>query len=95
MNFLGLDSRVLVCKRVLNIDLDRIEEDENERKGGTMSKQFKVYGDVVQDYYIVVTANSRDEAWYAAEATPKEDWKKLPDRNEGNAIEPYNIEELD
>ena len=60
-----------------------------------MSKQFKVYGDVVQDYYIVITADSRDEAWYAAEATPKEDWKKLPDRNEGNAIEPYNIEELD
>ena len=60
-----------------------------------MSKQFKVYGDVVQEYYIVVAANSRDEAWYAAEATPKEDWKKLPDRNEGNAIEPYNIEELD
>ena len=60
-----------------------------------MSKQFKVYGDVVQEYYIVITADSRDEAWYAAEATPKEDWKKLPDRNEGNAIEPYNIEELD
>ena len=60
-----------------------------------MSKQFKVYGDVVQDYYIVITADSRDEAWYAAEATPKEDWTKLPDRNEGNAIEPYNIEELD
>ena len=60
-----------------------------------MSKQFKVYGDVVEEYYIVITADSRDEAWYAAEATPKEGWKKLPDRNEGNAIEPYNIEELD
>ena len=60
-----------------------------------MSKQFKVYGDVVEEYYIVITADSRDEAWYAAEATPKVGWKKLPDRNEGNAIEPYNIEELD
>ena len=46
-----------------------------------MSKQFKVYGDVVQEYYIVITADSRDEAWYAAEATPKEGWKKLPDQN--------------
>ena len=39
-----------------------------------MSKQFKIYGDVVQEYYIVITADSRDEAWYAAEATPKEGW---------------------
>ena len=69
-------------------------EDEDERASGTMSKQFKVYGDVVQEYYIVITADSRDEAWYAAEATPKEGLQKLPDRNEGNAIEPYNIEEL-
>jgi hypothetical protein len=66
-----------------------------KKEGGSMSKQFKVYGDVVQEYYILITADSRDEAWYAAEATPKEGWQKLPDRNEGNAIEPYNIEELD
>ena len=59
-----------------------------------MSKEFKVYGDVVQEYYLVVTANNRDEAWYAAEATPEKDWIKLPSRNEGDKIEPYNIEEL-
>jgi hypothetical protein len=50
---------------------------------------------VVQEYYIVVTAENRDEAWYTAEATPKKDWKKLPARNEGNKIEPYNIEEVE
>jgi hypothetical protein len=59
-----------------------------------MSQEYKVYGDVVQEYYLVVTAKNRDEAWYAAEATPKKDWKKLPERNAGNKIEPYNIEEL-
>jgi hypothetical protein len=60
-----------------------------------MSNQYKVYGDVVQEYYIVITAENRDEAWYAAEATPKSEWKKLPARNKGNLIEPYNIEELE
>ena len=60
-----------------------------------MSNQYKVYGDVVQEYYIVITAENRDEAWYAAEAAPKKDWKKLPARNEGNNVEPYNIEEVE
>ena len=41
-----------------------------------MSKQWKVYGDVVQDYYIIVTADNHDDAWNAAVATPKKDWKK-------------------
>ena len=60
-----------------------------------MSNQFKVYGDVVQEYSIIITAENRDEAWYAAQATPKKDWKKLPDRNKGNYVEPYNIEEIE
>ena len=59
-----------------------------------MSKEFKVYGDVVQDYYLVVTAENSDEAWYKAVATPKKEWTKTTARNEGNKIEPYNIEEL-
>ena len=59
-----------------------------------MSNQYKVYGDVVEEYYIVIEADSRDEAWYAAEADPKKDWKKLPPRNKGNTIEPYNIDDL-
>jgi hypothetical protein len=60
-----------------------------------MSKQWKVYGDVVQDYYIVVTADSHDDAWNAAVATPKKDWKKLPLRNKDNNIEPFDVEELE
>ena len=60
-----------------------------------MRKDYRVYGDVVQEYYLVVTAENRDEAWYAAEATPKKDWKKLPARNEGNKIEAYSIEEVE
>lgn len=60
-----------------------------------MSNQYKVYGDVVQEYYIVVTAENRDEAWYKAVDTPKKEWKKGPDRNEGNKIEPYQVEEVE
>jgi hypothetical protein len=60
-----------------------------------MSNQFKIYGDVVQEYYIIITAENRDLAWYAAQATPKKEWKKLPDRNKGNLVEPYNIEEIE
>jgi hypothetical protein len=60
-----------------------------------MSKQWKVYGDIVQDYYIIVTADNHDDAWNAAVATPKKDWKKEPARNKGNNIEPYNVEELE
>ena len=71
------------------------KEDKDDYAVETMSKKFKVYGDVVEEYFIVVTADNRDEAWYAAEAAPKERWEKLPDRNEGNTVEPYNIEELD
>jgi len=59
-----------------------------------MSNQYKVYGDVVSEYYILIEADSHDEAWYAAIAAPKKDWKKLPPRNEGNKIEPYNIDNL-
>ena len=59
-----------------------------------MSNQYKVYGDVVEEYYIVIEADSRDEAWYAAEAAPKKDWKKLLARNKGNKIEAYNIDDL-
>ena len=58
-----------------------------------MSNQFKVYGDVVQEYSIIITAENRDEAWYAAQATPKKDWKKPPPRNKGNKIEPYHIDD--
>jgi hypothetical protein len=57
-----------------------------------MSQQYKVYGDVVQEYYIIVTAENRDEAWYAAVAAPKKGWQKV---SEGKKIEPYNIEELE
>ena len=60
-----------------------------------MSKEYKVYGDVVQEYYIVVTAENSDEAWYKAIDTPKKEWKKGPANNEQNKIEPYNIEELE
>ena len=58
-----------------------------------MSNQYKVFGDVVDEYYIIIEADSRDEAWYAAEAAPKKDWKKLPPRNKGNKIEPYHIDD--
>jgi hypothetical protein len=60
-----------------------------------MSKEYKVYGDIVQDYHIVVTAENSDEAWYKAVESPKKDWKKGPARNEGNKIEPYQVEELE
>ena len=60
-----------------------------------MSQEYKVYGDVVQEYYLVVTAENRDEAWYKAVDTPKKEWKKGPARNEGNKIEPYQVEELE
>jgi len=60
-----------------------------------MSQQYKVYGDVVQEYYIVVTAENSDEAWYKAVAKSKDEWTQGPARNEGNKIEPYQVEELE
>ena len=57
-----------------------------------MSKQFKVYGDIIQEYYIVVEAKDSDEAWYKAVATPKKEWQKGANRKD--KIEPYQVEEL-
>lgn len=57
-----------------------------------MSQQYKVYGDVVDEYYILVTAENRDEAWYAAVEAPKTDWQIV---STGVKIEPYNIEEVE
>jgi hypothetical protein len=57
-----------------------------------MSKQFKVYGDIIQEFYIVVEAKDSDEAWYKAVATPKKEWQKGASRKD--KIEPYQVEEL-
>jgi hypothetical protein len=57
-----------------------------------MSKEWKVYGDIIQDYYIIVEAKDSDEAWYKAVATPKKEWKKNTPRKD--KIEPYQVEEL-
>jgi hypothetical protein len=57
-----------------------------------MSKEFKVYGDIIQEYYIVVEAKDSDEAWYKAVATPKKEWKKGTISK--TKIEPYQVEEI-
>jgi hypothetical protein len=57
-----------------------------------MSKQYKVYGDIIQDYYIVVTADDSDDAWYKAVSSPKKEWVKAAAKKD--KIEPYQVEEL-
>jgi len=57
-----------------------------------MSKEYKVYGDIIQEYYIVVTAEDSDEAWHKAVATPKNEWVEAPVKKD--SIEPYQVEEL-
>jgi hypothetical protein len=57
-----------------------------------MSKEFKVYGDIIQEYYIVVTAEDSDEAWHTAVATPKNEWVHVAAKKD--SIEPYQVEEL-
>ncbi len=57
-----------------------------------MSQQYKIYGDVVDEYYILVTAENRDEAWYTAVEAHKSEWQIV---STGVKIEPYNIEEVE
>jgi len=57
-----------------------------------MSKEYKVYGDIIQEYYIVVTAEDSDEAWHIAVATPKNEWVHVAVKKD--SIEPYQVEEL-
>ncbi len=57
-----------------------------------MSQQYKIYGDVVDEYYILVTAENRDEAWYTAVGAHKSEWQIV---STGVKIEPYNIEEVE
>jgi len=57
-----------------------------------MSKEYKVYGDIIQEYYVVVTAEDSDEAWHKAVATPKNEWVEVPAKKD--SIEPYQVEVL-
>ncbi len=57
-----------------------------------MRKDYKVYGDRTQDFYVVVSAESHDLAWEAAKAIPAEGWTAVPT---DDTIEPFNVVELE
>ena len=56
-----------------------------------MSKEFKVYGDKVQKYYVTVNANSPEVAYDAAQDVSTDKWQEIPT---DDVIEPYQVEEL-
>jgi hypothetical protein len=54
--------------------------------------KYKVYGDKTHKYYTVVTAETRDNAWQAAENSLSIDWFEI---ESDNYIEPYAVEETE
>lgn len=55
-----------------------------------MRKDYKVYGDVVQKYYVTVNAESPDIAWEAARLMTTNQWQQIPT---DDVIDPYHVEE--
>lgn len=55
--------------------------------------KYKVYGDKLFDYYTVVTADSRQQAWEFASNNDNLDWFQIEN---DKTIEPYDVvEELE
>jgi len=57
-----------------------------------MRKDYKIYGDRMQEFSVTVNAESHDLAWEAAKQIPAEGWTEVPT---DDMIEPYNVVELE
>ena len=57
-----------------------------------MKKDYKIYSDRMQEFYVTVSAESHDLAWEAAKQIPAEGWTEIPT---DDMIDPYNAVELE
>lgn len=55
-------------------------------------KDYKVFGDKINKYYVTVNAESPEIAWEAAAGLDTHQWEQVPT---DYIIEPYHVEELE